>query len=67
MTVCRGIRGAPIAEENTAGAIHAATRELLDGLIGANDITYDFLNHILDRDDSRSAAIFIDDDGGLTW
>ena len=39
MTVCRGIRGATIAEENTAEAIHESTRALLDGLIGANDIT----------------------------
>ena len=38
MTVCRGIRGATIAEENTAEAIYAATRELLDGLIDANGI-----------------------------
>ena len=39
MTVCRGIRGATIAQENTAEAIHAAARELLDGLIDANGIT----------------------------
>ncbi len=39
MTVCRGIRGATIAEENKAEAIYAATRELLDGLIDANGIT----------------------------
>ena len=39
MTVCRGIRGATIAAENTAEAIHAATRELLDGLIDGNGIT----------------------------
>ena len=39
MTVCRGIRGATIADENTADAIHGATRELLDGLINANGIT----------------------------
>ena len=38
MTVCRGIRGATIAQENTAEAIHAAARELLDGLIDANGI-----------------------------
>jgi chorismate mutase len=38
VTVCRGIRGATIAEENTAEAIYAATRELLDGLIDANGI-----------------------------
>ena len=38
MTVCRGIRGATIAEENTAESIYAATRELLSRLIDANDI-----------------------------
>ena len=38
MTVCRGIRGATLAEENTAEAIYSATRELLKGLIDANDI-----------------------------
>ena len=38
MTVCRGIRGATLAEENTAEAIYSATRELLTGLIDANDI-----------------------------
>jgi chorismate mutase len=38
MTVCRGIRGATIAEENTAKAIYAATRELLTRLIEANQI-----------------------------
>ena len=39
MTVCRGIRGATVAEENTAEAIYTATRELLNGLIDANRIT----------------------------
>ena len=38
MSVCRGIRGATVAEENTAAAIYAATRELLTKLIDANDI-----------------------------
>ena len=38
MTVCRGIRGATIAEENTADGIYAATKELLDGLIEGNSI-----------------------------
>ena len=38
MTVCRGIRGATVAEENTAPAIYAAVKELLTGLIGANHI-----------------------------
>ncbi len=38
MTVCRGIRGATVAAENTAEAIHGATRELLSKLIEANEI-----------------------------
>ena len=38
MSVCRGIRGATLAEENTASAIHTATRELLAKLIEANHI-----------------------------
>ena len=39
MTVCRGIRGATIADENTADAIHGATGELLAELISANGIS----------------------------
>ena len=38
MSVCRGIRGATVAEENTAAAIYAATKELLTKLIDGNDI-----------------------------
>lgn len=38
MSVCRGIRGATVAEENSATAIYAATRELLSQLIEANEI-----------------------------
>ena len=38
MTMCRGIRGATVAEENTADAIHGATRELLAALAEANHI-----------------------------
>ena len=38
MTVCRGIRGATVAAENTAEAIYGATRELLSKLIEANEI-----------------------------
>ena len=38
MSVCRGIRGATTAEENTATAIYVATRELLSKLIDANSI-----------------------------
>jgi chorismate mutase len=35
---CRGIRGATTADENTREAILAATRELLELLIAANDL-----------------------------
>ena len=38
MSLCRGIRGATLAGENTAAAIHAATGELLAKLIDANQI-----------------------------
>ena len=38
MSVCRGVRGATVAEENTASAIYGATRELLSELIEANQI-----------------------------
>lgn len=38
MTVCRGIRGATITDENSDKAIYAATRELLIRLIDANQI-----------------------------
>ncbi|HJN87755.1 MAG: chorismate mutase [Dehalococcoidia bacterium] len=38
MSVCRGIRGATVAEENTEEAIQGATRELLAQLIEANHI-----------------------------
>ena len=38
MPVCRGIRGATVAEANTAASIHAATRQLLAELIDANQI-----------------------------
>ena len=39
MLMCRGIRGATIADENTAESIHRATKELLEQLIEANQIT----------------------------
>jgi len=35
---CRGVRGATTVEENTAGAILAATRELLALIVEANDL-----------------------------
>lgn len=37
-TVCRGLRGATVAEANTPEAIYAATREMLTRLIEANGI-----------------------------
>lgn len=38
MTVCRGLRGATVADANTPEAIYAATREMLSRLIEANGI-----------------------------
>lgn len=38
MTVCRGIRGATVAEANTAEAIYSATGELLAQLVENNGI-----------------------------
>ena len=38
MTICRGLRGATKADSNTAEGIYAATREMLQQLIEANDI-----------------------------
>ncbi len=38
MSVCRGIRGATVAAENTEAAIQSATKELLSRLIDANQI-----------------------------
>lgn len=38
MTVCRGLRGATVADANTPEAIYAATREMLSRLIVANGI-----------------------------
>lgn len=39
----RGIRGATTVEENSAAAIHAATKELLGALIAANQIKADMV------------------------
>jgi chorismate mutase len=39
--VCRGLRGATTATENTKEAILEATRELLESLVAANDFTTD--------------------------
>ncbi len=36
--VCRGVRGATVATENRADAILAATRELLEAMVAANQI-----------------------------
>lgn len=38
MTVCRGLRGATVADANTPEAIYAATREMLSRIIDANGI-----------------------------
>ena len=38
MTVCRGVRGATTAEENTKEAIFAATRELFRQIVESNQI-----------------------------
>jgi chorismate mutase len=35
---CRGVRGATVADDNTASSILAATRVLLESLVEANDI-----------------------------
>ncbi len=35
---CRGVRGAVLADADTAEAIHSAARELLDAMISANNI-----------------------------
>nr|HID13698.1 chorismate mutase [Anaerolineae bacterium] len=39
MTSCRGIRGATSVDVNDAGAIIAATRELLERIVAANDLS----------------------------
>ena len=38
MLICRGIRGATTADENTDSSIYGATREMLSKLIEANGI-----------------------------
>ena len=38
MTLCRGIRGATTAEENTKEAIFSATKELVSAVVEANDM-----------------------------
>ena len=38
MTVCRGIRGATVADANTGEAIHGATTELMQALIESNGL-----------------------------
>lgn len=43
---CRGVRGATLAEADTANAIHEATRELLEALISANSIIEDDVTSI---------------------
>jgi chorismate mutase len=41
--MCRGVRGATVAESNTREAIHAAVRELVAALVEANGINPDDL------------------------
>ena len=41
MTSVRGLRGATTADSNTRDAILEATRELLEALVEANDVTAD--------------------------
>jgi chorismate mutase len=43
----RGIRGATVAEADTAEAIRAATRELLEALIAANGLAADDLASVI--------------------
>ena len=38
MTVCRGIRGATTADDNTREAIFAATEDLFQKIVGDNDV-----------------------------
>lgn len=39
--LCRGVRGATVARANTAEAVLAATRELLEAVVNANGISID--------------------------
>ena len=41
MTTVRGLRGATTADDNTREAILEATRELLEALVNANDVSVD--------------------------
>lgn len=45
--MCRGVRGATVAEENTREAILDATRELLARLVAANDLQPDDVASII--------------------
>lgn len=48
MTIyCRGIRGAITVEENSSAAIRAATRELLERLVAANDLLVDDIASVI--------------------
>lgn len=47
MVMCRGVRGATVAEENTREAILDATRELLARLVAANDLQPDDVASII--------------------
>lgn len=45
--VCRGVRGATIAADNTPDAIHAATRDLLSQIVAENQIDTDDLASVI--------------------
>ena len=44
---CRGIRGATIVETNSVEAILAATRELLESIVAANDLVVEDIASII--------------------
>ena len=55
---CRGIRGATTAEENTAEAILAATRELLVLIVEANDLRVEDVASVIFTTTSDLTAAF---------
>ena len=55
---CRGVRGATVAEENTAESILAATEELLKNLVEANGIHPDNVASVLFTATSDLTAAF---------
>lgn len=55
---CRGIRGATTVEENTAEAILAATRELLERIVEANDLKAEDVASIIFTSTPDLTAVF---------